>query len=43
VRGLRLDEVVGAGDVNLLSGTQRIRASAVAVPESYVAAVAVLI
>ncbi len=42
VRGLRLDQVVGAGDVSLLSGVQRIRATALAVPESYVAAVAVL-
>lgn len=42
VRGLRLDQVVGAGDVSLLSGIQRIRATALAVPESYVAAVAVL-
>jgi phosphopantetheinyl transferase len=42
VRGLRLDEVVGAGDVGLISGTQRIRATALAVPERYVAAVAVL-
>jgi len=43
VRGLRLDAVVSVGDLNLLSGSQRIRATALAVPESYVAAVAVLV
>ncbi len=42
VRGLRLDGVVGAGEVRFLSDAQRIRASVVAVPEGYVGAVAVL-
>ncbi len=42
VRGLRLEKVVGQGQIELLSDTQRIRASVLPVPENYVAAVAVL-
>jgi phosphopantetheinyl transferase len=42
VRGLRLEKVVRQGEIEFLSGTQRIRANVLAVPASYVAAVAVL-
>jgi phosphopantetheinyl transferase len=42
VRGLRLDGVVGAGDIRLLSGAQRIRACRIALPDGYTGAVAVL-
>ena len=42
VRGLRLDEIVGAGEMLFQSDAQRIRARVVAVPEGYVGAVAVL-
>ncbi len=42
VRGLRLDGVVGVGDLNLLVRLATHSRHALAVPESYVAAVAVL-
>ena len=42
VRGLRLDGAFGVGDIRLLSGAQRIRASAIALPDGYTGAVAVL-